>query len=77
MHFTDSDMAKVGVEIINFNEGQLRCKACGVVWTPMKGKKGRLPRGYWHCPNGHNVPHGLDEPSNPEHIKAWIEATGK
>jgi hypothetical protein len=34
----------------------LQCNECDAVWSPKIQKGGRLPRNYWHCPNGCNRP---------------------
>jgi hypothetical protein len=55
--FNDSELARVGVEIVDLSESIIACKECGYAWgimIPPKGKK--LPSGYWHCPQGCNVP---------------------
>lgn len=33
-----------------------RCAACGYGWWVMSGGLKRMPRGWWHCPQGCNVP---------------------
>jgi hypothetical protein len=53
---TQGEMDKVGVEILEKDQAVwLRCKNCGATWSPNIQRGGRLPRGYWHCPNGCNV----------------------
>lgn len=34
--------------------GWCRCQQCGQVWSPTLQTEGRLPRGWWKCPNGCN-----------------------
>lgn len=50
-----SKMEKLGVKIID-NERSIRleCAVCGCVWSPNLLEGGRLPRGYWKCPEGCN-----------------------
>lgn len=45
---------QVGVEVINENSLWLKCQVCGQTWSPNLRTGGRLPRGYWKCPNGCN-----------------------
>jgi hypothetical protein len=61
VRLTDTDLAKVGVEIVNRNETQLRCKHCGTEWSPNAGEGGRLPPGWWKCPNGPHAELSEDE----------------
>ena len=56
---TDYELAKVGVEITNRGNIWLRCKLCGKNWSPNIQTGGKMPRGYWKCPNGCNE--GLTE----------------
>jgi hypothetical protein len=51
----DMELRKVGVEIICPDEKVLKCQKCGVVWSPNIRPGGRLPRGWWQCPNGCNT----------------------
>jgi hypothetical protein len=51
---TRGELAKVGVEIYNPQNWSLRCKQCGMIWSPNILRGGRQPRGYWRCPNGCN-----------------------
>lgn len=37
------------------NYGWYRCQQCGQVWSPNSPAGGRLPRGWWKCPNGCNA----------------------
>lgn len=51
-HFLDHDrLAKLGVKNPNRYDMQLQCARCGEIWTPQPLPDGRLPRGYWKCPN--------------------------
>ena len=53
--YTPGQMDKAGVEVISQHNVWLRCKQCGQAWSPNLGREGRLPRGYWRCPNGCNA----------------------
>jgi hypothetical protein len=53
--FTEGQMEKVGVEVRDASKILLACKECGQTWSPNLLKGGRLPRGYWHCPQGCNT----------------------
>lgn len=52
--FTDSQLAKVGVIIVNEYTRSLGCLDCQYIWSPMIQPGGKLPRGYWKCPQGCN-----------------------
>jgi hypothetical protein len=52
--FNQHELSKAGVEIVDEASVHLRCQACGQVWSPNFLSGGRLPKGYWHCPNGCN-----------------------
>jgi hypothetical protein len=49
--FTDSELKKVGVEIVEARGVWLRCMECDNVWSPNIQTGGKLPRGYWKCPH--------------------------
>lgn len=53
-HYSERQLAKVGVEVVDFNRVLLKCQSCGQVWSPMIQRGGKFPRGYWQCPNGCN-----------------------
>ncbi len=53
--FTEKELKKVGVTITDIRRTMLRCDKCGQYWSPNIQPGGRLPRGYWKCPNGCNV----------------------
>ena len=38
------------------NQYRITCQVCGAQWTPTLRGDGRLPTGYWRCPNGCNAP---------------------
>ncbi len=49
------ELQKAGVEW----DGDLHhlvfvCQQCGIAWTPQLRGFGRMPKGYWKCPNGCN-----------------------
>jgi len=44
-------LAKLGVQILNRYDLELQCLTCGERWSPRPHPDGRLPRGYWKCPN--------------------------
>jgi len=53
---TAGELRKAGVILVSVDRLLLQCNQCGQQWSPDLGRGGRLPRGYWHCPNGCNVP---------------------
>jgi hypothetical protein len=53
---TAGELGKAGVTLVSEEPLFLQCDQCGQQWSPDLGRGGRLPRGYWHCPNGCNVP---------------------
>lgn len=53
---TERELARFGVTLSNPNGVQLTCDACGQSWSPILRAGGRMPRGYWRCPNGCNAP---------------------
>ena len=44
-------LAIFGVRLLNRYDLLLQCGVCGETWTPTLLSDGRLPRGYWQCPN--------------------------
>jgi len=78
---TVEELANVGVELIHSHTMRLRCQRCGEQWiveecppSPPKanGKarlyRGKMPCGYWRCPNDCNADHrgrvaAYEEPS--------------
>jgi hypothetical protein len=52
--FTQHELSKAGVEILDETGVHLRCATCGQVWSPNLLPGGKLPKGYWHCPLGCN-----------------------
>jgi hypothetical protein len=51
------ELARVGIHIRDWSLTLLVCDTCGECWSPTVGRGGRLPRGYWRCPNRCNEPH--------------------
>lgn len=43
-----------GVSLIDERRIMLQCNSCGKGWSPNIQSGGRLPKGYWKCPNGCN-----------------------
>lgn len=58
MKYTERELSKVGVEIVDHTQPSLRCKVCGQQWQPMIQPGGTLPRRYWQCPTGCNADAG-------------------
>lgn len=55
VRFTESSLAKVGVEIRCSWHQILGCVQCGQGWSPNQPPAGqRMHRGWWKCPNGCN-----------------------
>lgn len=52
--FSSGGLARAGVELIDPNRVSLRCGFCGQLWFPNILTGGKLPRGYWRCPNDCN-----------------------
>jgi hypothetical protein len=50
--YTESELRKVGVEIVQFSTVRLRCCYCRTVWKVRTRASGHLPKDYWQCPNG-------------------------
>ncbi len=53
--FNDAQLALAGIEILDHDPVNLRCATCGQTWLPNLKEGGRLPAGYWKCPNGCNA----------------------
>lgn len=51
VRLTKKSLEKVGVELVSKEQVQLRCMQCGQSWSPNLKTAGRLPRGWWKCPN--------------------------
>ena len=53
---TESEVNQAGVTLAYPHGLGLACHQCGQVWYPMLPPGGgRLPRGYWRCPNRCNT----------------------
>lgn len=52
--FTAAELKRAGVTILNPSNLLLACDQCGCGWSPNLVTGGKLPRGYWKCPNGCN-----------------------
>jgi len=52
--FTARELESVGVKIVDPAAARLECAKCEQVWSPNLRDGGKLPRGYWRCPNGCN-----------------------
>lgn len=44
-------LAKLGVQIRNRFDLELTCNSCGATWSTEPTPGGKLPAGYWKCPN--------------------------
>jgi hypothetical protein len=47
----EPSLEKVGVELLDEDQPELKCKVCGESWVPRILADGRLPRGWWRCPH--------------------------
>lgn len=54
--YTEQELAKVGIRLVDAERAHLYCEACGLGFSPDFITGGKLPRGYWRCPNGCNAP---------------------
>jgi DNA-binding transcriptional MerR regulator len=54
--YSAHELRKVGVEILDEDNHRLRCVTCHTIWDFTMTPGGRLPKGYWHCPEGCNHP---------------------
>ena len=54
VRFNESSLEKVNVKIADKKRTVLKCKSCNQTWSPNLQINGRLPRGWWKCPNGCN-----------------------
>jgi hypothetical protein len=61
-HFSEGQLSKVGVEIVDKYRLILTCRECSMTWAVNVLPGGRLRRGYWQCPDGCNRP----EPSRAD-----------
>jgi hypothetical protein len=56
LRFSEKELAKFGVTIIDPSGVWMACKSCGQEWGADFRTGGRLPRGYWKCPRDCNDP---------------------
>ena len=54
-HTNRSQLAKVGVDVVDDDKGLLRCQECGERWLFNLHPGGRRSHGYWKCPKGCNI----------------------
>lgn len=54
VRLTEGSLAKVGVDLLDKHRIHLQCQYCGALWSPNLQRGGKLPRGWWKCPNGCN-----------------------
>jgi len=53
--FSEGELKKVGVKVIDKKTVRLECERCGQQWSPNLLSGGDFPRGYWKCPEGCNT----------------------
>jgi len=51
---TDGELRKFGITMTDKRSLRFVCNTCGMKWSPVLLKGGRLPRGWWECPEGCN-----------------------
>jgi hypothetical protein len=44
-------MARFGIILLNKHGRILECERCETQWRPEPAADGRLPEGFWRCPN--------------------------
>jgi len=49
-HMSDTDLAALGVSLLDRKNLLLRCNKCGETWEPQLDASGKLPFDYWLCP---------------------------
>ena len=52
--FTEIELDKVDVNLLDKSNVKLECQNCGQVWSPCCEDGGSFSRGYWKCPKGCN-----------------------
>jgi hypothetical protein len=59
---TVHSLAGVGVTLLSSDPLELQCNKCKSVWQPGRLSSGRLPPGWWKCPNdpGHTLDMDID-----------------
>jgi hypothetical protein len=58
-YFSEGQLSKVGVEIVDKYRIILACRECDMAWAVNVLSDGKLPKGYWHCPQGCKMPEPL------------------
>jgi hypothetical protein len=53
-HYSPAELKKFGVTVVEEQKVILNCDKCGQGWSPNIQPGGKMPRGYWKCPNGCN-----------------------
>lgn len=48
---TKRSLAGVGVTLLSSDPLELQCNKCKSLWQPGRLSNGRLPTGWWKCPN--------------------------
>ena len=52
----ERQISGLGVKLVNVQNMVFECETCGQTWSPiLRPNGGKLPRGYWKCPNGCNL----------------------
>jgi len=46
----DTELARLGVRLLNRQETVLQCTTCMETWSPQLDSNGKLPFDYWVCP---------------------------
>jgi len=49
-YMSDTDLAGLGVRMVNRADLVLGCNMCGETWAPQLDASGKLPFDYWLCP---------------------------
>jgi hypothetical protein len=52
---TAGQLRRVGVNLVDEHRLMLGCEECGQRWSPNILGGGKMPRGYWKCPQGCNA----------------------
>ena len=58
------------IDIIDEDQFMLKCRNCNATWKPESEGRVRLPKGYWHCPNGCNEE--LGEKDSPSQLRLLL-----
>lgn len=54
-HFTDVQLARLGIRVMDGTSLRLQCVECGETWEPLLDSGGKLPFQYWVCPHKCNL----------------------